>query len=219
MNKMKLLKVIWDYMKLNQKVQKSDCILGCGCHDINVAVKSAELYLQGYADIIIFSGGTGKVTRDIWKESEADKFAKIAIELGVPKDKIYIENKSTNTGDNFRFAKKLIKEKSLNIKSIIVVHKPTMEKRCYATFNTIMPEIKAIFTSQDIGFEEYFNQYNKEGNITLDEAINVLVGDVQRMKVFVKTGWQIEVEVPEEVWCAYEELVRMGYNKYLYYTD
>lgn len=33
------------------------------------------------------------------------------MELGVPEDKIYIENESTNTGDNFRFTKNNRKRK------------------------------------------------------------------------------------------------------------
>lgn len=124
-----LIKKLWNYMKSNQKIEKSDCIIGLGCEDLNIAKVAVDLYFKEYANKIIFSGGLGKVTRNIWNEPEANKFAEYAIEQGVPKENIYIENKSTNTGDNFRFTKELIKQKKLNIQSCIVVCKPYAQKR------------------------------------------------------------------------------------------
>ena len=208
-----LIKKLWNYMKSNQKIQKSDCIIGLGCEDLNVAKMAVDLYSQGYGDKIIFSGGLGKVTKNIWNEPEANKFAEYAIENGVPKEKIYIENKSTNTGDNFRFIKELIKQERLDIKSCIVVCKPYVEKRVEATLKKIIPECKGIVTSQNIEFEQYCKQYEREiGN--KDEVIEDLVGSVERMKVFAQRGWQVQMDIPNTVWQAYEDLVKMGYDKY-----
>lgn len=205
-----LIQILWDYMRMNQELKKSDCILVLGCSDITIVDRAVEIFKKGYSDIIIFSGGLGKITSKIWNEPEAEKFAKIAIEKGVPEEKIYIENKSTNTGDNFRFTKKLIEKKKLKINSLIIVCKSYDEKRNYATFKKIMPEYDGIITSKNISFDEYFN-LNQENTLWID----VLVGDIQRMKLFAKKGWQIEVDVPQNVWNAYEELKKRGYNKYL----
>lgn len=208
-----LIKKLWNYMKSNQKIEKSDCIIGLGCEDLNIAKIAVDLYFKGYGDKIIFSGGLGKVTRNIWNEPEANKFAKYAVENGVPKEKIYVENKSTNTGDNFRFTKELIKQERLNVKTCIVVCKPYVEKRVEATLKKIMPECKGIVTSQNIEFEQYCNQYENEiGN--RNEVIEDLVGSVERMKVFAERGWQIQMDIPNTVWQAYEDLVKMGYDKY-----
>lgn len=76
-------------MKSNQKIEKSDCIIGLGCEDLNIAEIAVDLYFKGYGDKIIFSGGLGKITRDIWNEPEANKFAEYAIENGVSKERIY----------------------------------------------------------------------------------------------------------------------------------
>ncbi len=105
MTDLELAKILWDYMHLNMKIHKCDCIIGLGCNDFAVPQKCAELYQKGYANIIIFSGGRGKCTES-WEKNESEKFYDIAISLGVPKNKIYLENKSTNTGDNFKFTKK-----------------------------------------------------------------------------------------------------------------
>ena len=212
MEDVELIQILWDYMRMNQKIEKSDCIIALGTSDISVAHVASELYLKGYADKIIFSGGFGKITYKLWKEPEADKFAKEAISIGIPKDKIYIENKSTNTGDNFRFTKELIKREKLNINSCIIVCKPYDEKRAYATFRKIMPEYEGIITSKEIKCKEYYKQNRILGK---DEWIDVLVGDVQRMKLFAENGWQIEMEIPDNIWNAYYELVNRGYNKYV----
>lgn len=208
MKDIELIQILWDYMKMNHKIRNADCIIGLGTIDINVANVASELYLKGYANKLIFSGGLGKITRKLWNETEAEKFAKIAIQRGVPSNNIYLEKESTNTGDNFRFSKKLIENLKLDIKSCIIVCKPYDEKRAYATFKKIMPEYDGIVYSENISCEEY---YQKHGN----EWVHVLVGDIQRMKIFYEKGWQIKMDIPQNVWKAYETLVRKGYNKFV----
>lgn len=208
MKDIELIQILWDYMKMNHKIRNADCIIGLGTVDVNVANVASELYLKGYANKLIFSGGLGKITRKLWNETEAEKFAKIAIQRGVPSNNIYLEKESTNTGDNFRFSKKLIENLKLDIKSCIIVCKPYDEKRAYATFKKIMPEYDGIVYSENISCEEYYQKY---GN----EWVHVLVGDIQRMKIFYEKGWQIKMDIPQNVWKAYETLVRKGYNKFV----
>ena len=64
-------KVLWNYHNLNQKIKKCDLILGFGSHDLNVAKRCAELFLDGYGDIIIFTGGFGRITKELWNMTEA----------------------------------------------------------------------------------------------------------------------------------------------------
>src|SRR5215216_267969 len=92
-----LAKILWDYHHMDHELVKSDCILVLGSHDTRVAERAAELYLQQWAPMVIMSGGLGRLTKDMWKETEAGLFARIAIERGVPEENILIENKSTNT--------------------------------------------------------------------------------------------------------------------------
>jgi hypothetical protein len=42
-----------------------------------------------------------------------------------------------------------------------------------------------------------------------------MVGDLQRIKVYPEKGFQISQDIPDDVWKAYEELVRLGYTKHL----
>lgn len=195
---------------MNQEMKKSDCILVLGSHDTRVADRGAELYLAGYAPIIVFSGGLGKLTEGVWTETEADKFAKIAMDMGVPKDAILVENKSTNTGENIIFSKKLLAEKGFNPQSFIVVQKPYMEKRSYATFKKHWPDKDIISTSPQISFDEYPND-----DIPMDVVINLMVGNLNRIKVYPEMGFQIYQEIPNDIMIAYERLIELGYNKHV----
>src|ERR671913_2110370 len=115
--------LLWDYHHMKHEPEKADCILVLGSHDMRVADRGAELYLQGYAPLLVFSGGLGNFTKETWTSSEADLFAERAIELGVPEHAILRENKSTNTGENIQFTQKLLKEHQIDPASFLVVQK------------------------------------------------------------------------------------------------
>lgn len=205
-----LAKKLWHYHQLHHTLEKSDCILVLGSLDTRTADRAAEIYLQGFAPIMIFSGGLGKLTKDMWKETEADLFATVALDKGVPREAIFIENKSTNTGENILFTQQLLQEKNLNLDSFIVVQKPYMERRSYATFKKHWPDKKLIVTSPLLSFEEYPNN-----EISIEKLINMMVGDLQRIKLYPEKGFQIYQEIPNDVWAAYEDLVEMGFDKQL----
>lgn len=214
MDKIKLAQIVWDYSHMKCSLEKADCILVLGSHDIRVAERGAELFLEGFADTLIFSGGLGRLTEGMWDRPEAEIFADIAVKMGVPADKIIIENKSTNTGENILFTRRILEERNLNYCKFIVVQKPYMERRAYATFKKRWPEKQIIITSPQMSFEEYCNSSNIIG-INMDEVISIMVGDLQRIKVYPEKGFQIYQEVPDYVWNAFQQLVKMGYTKYL----
>ena len=205
-----LAKQLWDYHHLNHNVNKSDCILALGSHDLRVADRAAELYLQGMAPVLIFSGGLGNLTREMWTAPEAVLLAERAVDMGVPLSAILVEDKSTNTGENILFTQALLKQNNLDPQSFIVVQKPYMERRSLATFKKHWPHKKLIVTSPQIPFDEYPND-----EITMERVINIMVGDLQRIKLYPEKGFQIYQEIPDDVWDAYEELISLGYTKHL----
>jgi len=207
---LKSAQLLWEYHHVNHTLVKSDCILVLGSHDVRVAERGAELYLEGWAPLLVFSGGLGRLTQEIWSEAEADKFTSIALAKGVPKEAILIENKSTNTGENILFTQQLFREKTIDPQAFIVVQKPYMERRSYATFKRHWPDKKLLVTSPQITLNDYPND-----DISLEEVIHIMVGDLQRIKIYPEKGFQIFQEIPDEVWIAYEKLVELGYNSHL----
>ncbi len=205
-----LAQVLWDYHHMNYSLQKADIIIALGSHDLRVAERTAQLYLDGWAKKIVFSGGLGRLTSDVWTLSEAEKFSAVAVSLGVPENDIFIENKSTNTGENILFTQQLLSEHKLNPQSFIVVQKPYMERRSYATFKKHWPDKELIVTSPQIAFEAY-----PTPEIPMEKVIQIMTGDLQRIKLYAEKGFQIYQHIPEAVWQAYEQLVALGYNQQL----
>lgn len=208
----KLATIIWDYMLMHEEPKKSDAIFCLCSHDLRVAERAAKLFLDGYGNYLIFSGGVGRLTEDLFAESEAKTFAKIAIKCGVPKNKIIIEDKSTNTGENILFTYSLLKELNIDVNTIVLVQKPYMERRTYATFKKKWPNhsAKITVTSPQLAFDEYVS-----GFITKEQVINIMVGDLQRIKEYPKLGYQIKQDIPHKVWSAYKILVKLGFDKQL----
>ncbi len=205
-----LAQILWDYHHMNHHPEKVDCILALGSHDLRVAERAAELYMEEWAPLVIMSGGLGNFTKEMWDISEADQFAQIAIQKGVPSENILIENRSTNTGENILFTQQLLQARGINPQSFIVVQKPYMERRSYATFKKHWPGKDLIVTSPQIPFAEY-----PTNEISLEKVINIMTGDLQRIKVYPEKGFQIYQEIPVSVWEAYSLLIEAGFNQHL----
>jgi len=205
---------LWDYHHMNQAPERSEVILVLCSHDTAVAERGAALYLEGWAPLLVFSGGLGVITKNLWSEPEAELFAKVARRMGVPESDILVETRSTNTGENVQFTRKLLAERRLRPQSLIVVQKPYMERRAYATFKNYWPGPRVVVTSPRVSFEEYLTNYSNRA-LTEDDVVGIMVGDLQRIRLYPEKGFQIPQEIPADVWAAYEELVRAGYDKYL----
>jgi uncharacterized SAM-binding protein YcdF (DUF218 family) len=205
---------LWDYHHMNHAPQRSEVILVLCSHDTAVAERGARLYLEGWAPLLVFSGGLGVITKNLWSEPEAELFARVARDAGVPDSDILVETRSTNTGENVRFTRSLLAGRGLNPQSLILVQKPYMERRTYATFKNYWPGPRVAVTSPQVSFEEYLKNYSNRA-LTEDDVVAIMVGDLQRIRLYPGKGFQIPQEIPADVWAAYEGLVRAGYDKYL----
>ncbi len=67
-----------------------------------------------------------------------------------------------------------------------------------------------MITSLKIPFDEYATE-----EIPLEKVINIMAGDLQRIKVYAEKGFQIPQKIPVDVWNAYERLVELGFNQQL----
>lgn len=206
---------VWNYHHVHHVLKKADAIMVLGSHDVRVPEYAAKLYHEEWAPLMIFSGtGFGHrgdlLKTDFGGKAEADYFADIAQQHGVPREAMLIENKSQNTGQNFEFTGELLKTKGIQLGTVIVVTKPYMERRAYATGKRWWPDVELILSTPSLSFEQYVS-----GDIGQDDIINLMVGDLERIKEYPKLGFQIEQEIPNEVWKAFEQLVKEGYIKHL----
>ncbi|HEU0253803.1 MAG TPA: YdcF family protein [Pyrinomonadaceae bacterium] len=209
-----LAETLWNYHQMKHQIAKADAIMVLCSHDERVAERGAQLFLEGWAPLIIFSGGQGAITKSLWDEPEAERFARIATAMNVPRENILIESASTNTGENVQFTKRLLGERGLDPQKFILVQKPYMERRSYATFRRYWPEKEVIVTSPQVSFRDYLAEYSNRA-LSAADVVGIMVGDLQRIKLYPALGFQIAQEIPNEVWEAFEGLVRAGYDKYL----
>ncbi|MEZ9763384.1 YdcF family protein [Vibrio splendidus] len=201
--------ILWNFMSMGHKVTSSDCIFVLCSNDTRVAEYAAELYLQKVAPYIVFSGGVGRFTEGSFERSEAETFASIARDCGVPEADIIIERHATNTGENVRFTYDLLTKRGLSPKRLTLVQKPFMEKRTYATFSKQWPEQAAEIrvTSQWQSWVDYFNE-----ELPLDMVLGALVADFERVKTYPAQGFQIEMPIPDDVDQAYQALKKLGFE-------
>ena len=206
------VKILWDYMHMHMELQKADYIVGFGCYNEDIALRCAELYHQGWAPKVLFTGGLGRNTKEMWTRSEAERFADVARKAGVPDGDIRIENQSTNTAENILFTKAMVEGEG--VKRIIGVHKPFRERRVHAAMGVYWPEMECILTSPQVTIEEYVALSTAQG-LSEKRVIEILAGDFQRIDVYAKKGFQLPQQIPQEAWNAFHTLVDLGYDREL----
>jgi uncharacterized SAM-binding protein YcdF (DUF218 family) len=202
---------VWNYHQLGHELVHSDAILVLCSHDTRVAEYAAQLFLDRWAPLLIFSGGLGAITKHLFTEPEADRFASIAIGLGVPADRIIVENQSTNTGENVQFTRQLLAARAIDARTFILVQKPYMERRTFATFRKVWPEPSVCVTSPRVALDQYLSGYANDA-LSAADVISIMVGDLQRIRLYPDKGSQIPQPIPDDVWIAFRELVAAGYD-------
>ena len=204
--------VVYNYHRMGMPVRKADAIFALCSLDTRVAERAAQLFLDGHGEYLIFAGNVGVITAGRFAKAEAEVFAEIARGMGVPEDKLVVEPRSTNTGENVRFTHALLAEKGLRPKSFVLVQKPYMERRTYATFVKQWPDPDTEFTvtSPELDFHAYPNDENPR-----DLVINLMVGDLVRIRDYPPLGFQIHQDIPDEVWEANQFLIAAGYDGHL----
>ena len=208
-----LVQTLWDYMLVGHSLRQADCIFVLCSHDIRVADYAIELYKKGCAPVLLFSGGVVQNNAALgvfWDTTEAEYFARRAIEQGVPADCILIENRSTNTGENFQFSRQLVETRDLDFASFIMAQKPYMERRVFATAQIQWSAKDYVIASPPISCADYLR-----GHLPRDAVIQHIVGDFQRVKVYGEKGFQAPQAIPAETWAAFERLVALGYDERL----
>ena len=208
------LQTVWDYLGMHQAPEQADVIVGFGNFNTNIARRAAELYRQGLAPVVLFTGGLGRNTEGLLPEPEAVRFARVAMECGVPEKAILLEPESTNTAENILFTRRLLEERGIPHERILGVHQPFMERRITAAMGVYWPEQAFRVTSPQVSITDYLADAKKQG-VTENAAVSVIVGDFQRMDLYAKKGYQTPQYIPPEAWEAFHALVAMGFDKQL----
>ncbi|GAA1926871.1 YdcF family protein [Streptomyces sodiiphilus] len=203
-------KLIWDYHQMGHDLAPADAAIGLGSHDLGVATATAELYHAGLFPTVVFTGGNSPTTRARFPRGEAVHFREHAIELGVPAEAILLEPNAANTGQNITLSRDVLAGAGITPTTVLLVSKPYMERRSFATARKLWPEVEVLCASEPLELDDYLKSIG-DAKLVLD----MLVGDLQRVVEYPKLGFAIAQDVPEDVHDAYESLIRDGFTSRL----
>ena len=189
---------------------RADIILATGSHDCRGADHAAALYLNGLAPLIVCTGGFGKMTEGMFPKPEAEMFAERCVMAGVPESAIITECRSSNTGENFTFTREKLTSLGIVPKIGIATSKPYMARRVWATGTKQWPEVKWITSVPALSFVKYV-----VAPVTMESTIHLMVGDLQRLRVYEEKGFQAHMDIPTHIWEAYQRLADAGYDQYV----
>lgn len=201
--------VLWDYNALYEEPQKSDFIIVTG-HDSRIVDRGVELFKQGYAPIFIASGGHnyGEVRGIEDSRKEGEVYKQMAIEKGVPKESIFLQTKSKNVGEVFKYVQKIFEQKGMkDIKRGIFVYQPDKQRRGKASLEKQWPEIETVVTS----IETTMNGYVSD-ELPKEELIRQIYDCMDKIIKYPELGFQTEQEIPDDVMKAYEFLKDKGFG-------
>lgn len=201
---------IWDYHQMGHTLRPCSAAIGLGSHDLGVATYSADLYHDQMFPAIVYSGATSKTTAQRFPDGEAVHYRRHALELGVPESAILVEPRARNTGQNIVFSRDLLTAAGVEVDSVLLISKPYMQRRAYATCRQVWPDVEVVCASELLTFGDYMKSIGDERLV-----IDMLVGDLQRIIEYPKQGFAITQDVPEPVSSAFDRLLRRGFDSRL----
>lgn len=205
--------LIWNYHQMGHELRPCSAAIGLGSHDLGVATAAADLYRAGLFPVVVFSGGNSPTTRARFPRGEAVHYREHALGLGVPDEAILVEPKAANTGQNITLSRELLAEAGVAVDSLLLISKPYMERRSYATCRKLWPEAEVVCASEPLELDDYIKSIGDEKLV-----VDMLVGDLQRVIEYPKLGFAVEQDVPGDVHDAYERLLRAGFDSRLIST-
>ena len=156
------------------------------------------------------------------KSHLAESLADIAHQFWhIPGEKIWVEDQSTNSGENARFSCALLRQAAQTMETVIVVQDPTMQRRTMATFERVTrDDPQAPRWSSFPGFVPELAEQGDgvdftptaEGLWSVDRYLSLITGELPRLRDD-ETGYGpcgrdfiAHVDIPQEVEQAWQQL-------------
>ncbi|MEU0040760.1 MULTISPECIES: YdcF family protein [unclassified Streptomyces] len=207
-------RLLWDYHRMHHDPRPCSVAVGLGSHDLGVADVTAEVFRQGMAPVIVFTGATSPTTRSRMPRGEAVHYRERALQLGVPDSAVLVEPRATNTGENIEFTKTLLSEAGIAVSAVLLVSKPYEERRSYAMMRKLWADVEVVCASTPMSLEKYADSIGDAHMV-----IDMIVGALQRVLMFPGWGLAVEQDVPDAIVAAYERLCAEGFTGRLLPAD
>ena len=226
------LNLVNEFLALDtyDKNKHYDLILLLGNAVAQTGLMAYDLYQKGQATYFMIAGGRGHTTDILEKtlqtkyevkigQSDAELF-KMAIEKQFGRDdSILMEKKSTNSGENITLAFAELKKHNIEVKNVLLVHDPLMQRRVDATARLQQPVVS---------FDNYrcFLPHVKDLRLTnqiwglwsQERYLALVLGEMKRVLDDENgygpkgAGYLAHVDVPAKVLAAYQHLLAKYHN-------
>ncbi len=204
------IEALWRFQARSDPWRPVDAIVCLGSYDLRVAAYAADLAIVCPASRLLVTGSYGNWTRGVFDAPEAEVFARVMQERGVPADRILIEPNATNVGENIAFSRDLL---GRDTQSAAFVTKPQTQMRVRATIPIHWPGLQASVLAPPLTVEDY---QSTQGDLAA--LPNEMVGDLQRMLAYPELGFQVTTPIPDEILNAFEALKAAGFTEHLLAT-
>jgi uncharacterized SAM-binding protein YcdF (DUF218 family) len=201
------VETLYEFNQMHHELRPCSVGIGLGSHDPNVPSYAAALHRRGLFPLLVFTGANAPTTIDRFPFGEAVHFREIAIEHGVPAEAVMVETRARNTRENVTLTRELLARHDVPVESAVVICRPYQQRRAFATFRALWPEIEVICASRALSLTDYVTTI---GDPKL--VIDMIVGDTQRVIEYPQAGFVAEQTVPPAVHEAYQRLVDKGFT-------
>jgi uncharacterized SAM-binding protein YcdF (DUF218 family) len=199
-------KTLWTYLSATAARAAAEAVVVCCSYDLRVCDYACDLLKQGLAPRLVLSGKTGNWTRFLWSEAEAHVFKERALANGIEPDRIHVEDRSTNFGENIAFVRALLPQ----LRRVIFVTKPNSILRVALTVPVQWPGITAYVDAPPWRFPEDVSNV-----IGVFGVMHEMVGDVDRIRQYPARGFQVFHDLPATVLESWQALVDAGFARHL----
>lgn len=174
----------------DETIPRCDVIFVFGTSTGEVGRHAASLYLQGKAPLILISGRHrhDKTDGPFGFASEAEYLASLAEADGVPKEKIILEPKATNTYENTILGMDTLKASGVIPKSLVLVAVPYLLRRARACFVKNFPDVKIYGSAMSVD-EDFFTSYRLER----------IKGELPRLVKYAEGGTIAPTVIPDDI--------------------
>jgi hypothetical protein len=171
---------MYDYLSEEDQLEKTDIMFVFGSKSNTRIEKAVELMKEGYAKYLLVSGSAPMYDKDK-TITEAERLGQYAIENGIDKEQIIIENGSISIPDNIRSSLNLLDEKGNIFNSIMLVNSPYSQRRGWVHFKKYLPDnVKVVRVNA-----KTIEKYTRDGWYKNEDGIRVILNEFIKMKIAV----------------------------------
>jgi len=171
---------ITNFIFVNDEISPCDIILVPGGSHPQLAERAADLYNQGMAEYILFSGRANSNISNF--PSEAEYLKSLAISNGVPSDHVICEDKAAHTFENAEFSLATINQMGIKAEKVILVCKAFHSRRVLSTYQYVFPQ-NTVFLVASIIDKRGLGKHNWTSK---QEYVDRVMSEVEKMGKYFK---------------------------------